>query len=176
MRFRTRTTPLRNWFWKISRLIALTLKAAIRRLTCKIEFVPGSLRFCLQEKRRATFDRCGHRLSARPVGYSAGRKDSSPAPKTKSKSLRTTTRYFVRWPSNFGPILTRANWFSSAFIPASLKKGDTIYNPRTRKRERVSRLMVIQGSERKDIDAVYSGDIAALGRSAQHHDGRHAVQ
>jgi elongation factor G len=43
-----------------------------------------------------------------------------------------------------------------------LKKGDTIYNPRTRKRERVSRLMVIQGSERKDIDAVYSGDIAAL--------------
>ena len=43
-----------------------------------------------------------------------------------------------------------------------LKKGDTIYNPRTRKRERVSRLMVIQGSERKDVDHVYSGDIAAL--------------
>ncbi len=43
-----------------------------------------------------------------------------------------------------------------------LKKGDTIYNPRTRKRERVSRLMVIQGSERKDIDQVYAGDIAAL--------------
>ena len=43
-----------------------------------------------------------------------------------------------------------------------LKKGDTIYNPRTRKRERVSRLMVIQGSERKDIDQVFSGDIAAL--------------
>ncbi len=37
-----------------------------------------------------------------------------------------------------------------------------IYNPRTRKRERVSRLMVIQGSERKDIDQVYAGDIAAL--------------
>jgi len=43
-----------------------------------------------------------------------------------------------------------------------LKKGDTIYNPRTRRRERVSRLMVIQGSERKDIDQVFSGDIAAL--------------
>jgi len=35
-----------------------------------------------------------------------------------------------------------------------LKKGDTIYNPRTRKRERVSRLMIIQGSERKDISEV----------------------
>ena len=43
-----------------------------------------------------------------------------------------------------------------------LKKGDTIYNPRTRKRERVSRLMVIQGSERKDIGEVFAGDIAAL--------------
>ena len=43
-----------------------------------------------------------------------------------------------------------------------LKKGDIIYNPRTRKRERVSRLMIIQGSERKDMDAAYAGDIAAL--------------
>ncbi|MEK7706819.1 MAG: EF-Tu/IF-2/RF-3 family GTPase, partial [Verrucomicrobiota bacterium] len=43
-----------------------------------------------------------------------------------------------------------------------LKKGDTIYNPRTRKRERVSRLMVIQGSERRDISEVFAGDIAAL--------------
>jgi elongation factor G len=44
----------------------------------------------------------------------------------------------------------------------TLGKGDTIYNPRTRKRERVSRLMVIQGNERKDIERVYAGDIAAL--------------
>src|SRR5450756_555462 len=44
----------------------------------------------------------------------------------------------------------------------TLKKGDTIYNPRTRKRDRVSRLMIIQGSERKDITQVYAGDIAAL--------------
>src|SRR5439155_3877067 len=44
----------------------------------------------------------------------------------------------------------------------SLKKSETIYNPRSRKRERVSRLMMIQGSERKDVDQVFSGDIAAL--------------
>ena len=43
-----------------------------------------------------------------------------------------------------------------------LKKGDIIYNPRTRKRERVSRVMVIQADERNDIDDIYSGDIAAL--------------
>ena len=56
-----------------------------------------------------------------------------------------------------------ASWCSSAFIPVSSNKGDTIYNPRTRKRERVSRLMVIQGNERKDIDRrLCRADIAAL--------------
>ena len=44
----------------------------------------------------------------------------------------------------------------------SLKKGDTIYNPRTRKRERISRLMQIHAEKRTDIDEVFSGDIAAI--------------
>src|SRR5439155_25089302 len=43
-----------------------------------------------------------------------------------------------------------------------LKKGDTIYNPRTRKRERVSRVMMIQADKRIDVESVYAGDIAAL--------------
>jgi elongation factor G len=43
-----------------------------------------------------------------------------------------------------------------------LSKGDQIYNPRTRKRERVSRVMMIQADKRLDVESVYSGDIAAL--------------
>lgn len=43
-----------------------------------------------------------------------------------------------------------------------IKKGDTIYNPRTRRSERVGRLIRIQANEHKDIDACYSGDIAAM--------------
>ena len=43
----------------------------------------------------------------------------------------------------------------------TLKKGDTIYNPRTNKRERVSRIIQIQADKREDIDMVYAGDIAA---------------
>src|SRR5213075_1881712 len=43
-----------------------------------------------------------------------------------------------------------------------LKKGDTIYNPRTRKRERVSRVMMIQADKRIEVESVYAGDIAAL--------------
>jgi len=43
-----------------------------------------------------------------------------------------------------------------------VRKGDTIYNPRTRKSERVGRLIRIQADEHKDIDACFAGDIAAM--------------
>ncbi|GAA5123405.1 elongation factor G [Luteolibacter yonseiensis] len=43
-----------------------------------------------------------------------------------------------------------------------IKKGDTVYNPRTRRSERVGRLIQIQANEHKDIDVCYSGDIAAM--------------
>ena len=43
-----------------------------------------------------------------------------------------------------------------------LSKGDTVYNPRTNKRERISRLIQIQADKREDIDVCYSGDIAAI--------------
>ena len=68
----------------------------------------------------------------------------------------------ARWRSSSGPIRYAGKLVFFRVYSGQLKKGDTIYNPRTRKRERVSRLMIIQGSERKDIDEVYAGDIAAL--------------
>jgi elongation factor G len=43
-----------------------------------------------------------------------------------------------------------------------IKKGDTIYNPRTRRSERVGRLIQIQAAQHKDIDSCYAGDIAAM--------------
>lgn len=43
-----------------------------------------------------------------------------------------------------------------------VKKGDVVYNPRTRRTERVGRLIQIQANVHKDIDCCYSGDIAAM--------------
>jgi len=43
----------------------------------------------------------------------------------------------------------------------SLKKGDTIFNPRTGKKERISRLIQVQADKREELDEVFSGDIAA---------------
>lgn len=43
-----------------------------------------------------------------------------------------------------------------------VKKGDMVFNPRTGKSDRISRLIRIQADEHKEIDACYSGDIAAM--------------
>ncbi len=43
-----------------------------------------------------------------------------------------------------------------------IRKGDTVFNPRTRKSERVGRLIRIQSDQHTDIDACYAGDIAAM--------------
>lgn len=44
----------------------------------------------------------------------------------------------------------------------TLKKGMVLYNPRTRKPERISRLVVMKANDRQDIEVAYSGDICAL--------------
>jgi elongation factor G len=43
-----------------------------------------------------------------------------------------------------------------------LRKGSTLYNPRTRKTERISRLMIMKADAREDIEVAYSGDICAI--------------
>ncbi|MGC6423624.1 MAG: elongation factor G [Lentimonas sp.] len=44
----------------------------------------------------------------------------------------------------------------------SLQKGTALYNPRTGKTERISRLLVMKANSREDIDVAYSGDICAI--------------
>src|SRR3954471_1635568 len=44
----------------------------------------------------------------------------------------------------------------------TLPKGMPLYNPRTRRTERVSRLVLMRAIEREEIDMAYSGDICAV--------------
>ena len=44
----------------------------------------------------------------------------------------------------------------------TLKKGTSLYNPRTRRSERVSRLVLMRAIDREEIEAAYSGDICAV--------------
>jgi elongation factor G len=139
----------------------LALKSAIRRLTCKIEFVPVLCGSAFKKKGVQV-------LIDTVIDYLPGPLDVPGAeglePGTENvvkvdtnDNNKFCSLAFKLWTDTFAGKLVFFRVYSG-----QLKKGDTIYNPRTRKRERVSRLMVIQGSERKDVDHVYSGDIAAL--------------
>src|ERR1700761_7752372 len=140
---------------------AVALKAAIRRLTCKIELVPVLCGSAFKKKGvqvlvDAVVDYLPSPLDIPAAeGHEPGTETVVHVPTGDNQKFCSLA--FKLWTDPYAGKLVFFRVYSG-----QLKKGDTIYNPRTRKRERVSRLMVIQGSERKDIDQVFSGDIAAL--------------
>jgi elongation factor G len=140
---------------------AVALKAAIRRLTCKIELVPVLCGSAFKKKGvQVLVDAVVDYLPS-PLDV-PGAEGMEPGTENKiSVETNDNNKFcslaFKLWTDPYAGKLVFFRVYSG-----QLKKGDTIYNPRTRKRERVSRLMVIQGSERKDINEVYAGDIAAL--------------
>ncbi len=137
------------------------LKAGIRRLTCKIELVPVLCGSAFKKKGvQCLIDSVVDYLPSpldipNAEGHEPGT-DNKVEVKTDDNA-KFCSLAFKLWTDPYAGKLVFFRVYSG-----QLKKGDTIYNPRTRKRERVSRLMVIQGSERKDVDQVYAGDIAAL--------------
>ena len=142
-------------------ITAPVLKAAIRRLTCKIELVPVLCGSAFKKKGvqvlvDAVIDYLPSPLDIPGAeGHELGTDVVVKVPTNDHEKFCSLA--FKLWTDPYAGKLVFFRVYSG-----HLKKGDTIYNPRTRKRERVSRLMVIQGSERKDINEVYAGDIAAL--------------
>ncbi|MSR42682.1 MAG: elongation factor G [Pedosphaera sp.] len=139
----------------------VTLKAAIRRLTCKIEFIPVLCGSAFKKKGvQVLVDAVVDYLPS-PLDIPAAQGHE---PGTENKvevasddNQKFCSLAFKLWTDPFVGKLVFFRVYSG-----QLKKGDTIYNPRTRRRERVSRVLIIQGSERKDVETTYAGDIAAL--------------
>jgi elongation factor G len=137
------------------------LKAAIRRQTCKIEFVPVLCGSAFKKKGvqvlvDAVVDYLPSPLDIPSAeGIEPGTENVVKVPSNDSNKFCSLA--FKLWTDTYAGKLVFFRVYSG-----QLGKGDTIYNPRTRKRERVSRLMVIQGNERKDVERVFAGDIAAL--------------
>ncbi|MBI2948120.1 MAG: elongation factor G, partial [Verrucomicrobia bacterium] len=141
---------------------AFVLKRAIRRLTCKIELVPvlcGSAfkKKAVQPLVDAVIDYLPSPLDIPPaVGLDAddsqNRIEVTPDDRGKFCALA-----FKLWSDPYVGKLVFFRMYSG-----TLKKGDVIYNPRTRKRDRVSRVMMIQADKRIEVDTVFAGDIAAL--------------
>jgi elongation factor G len=137
------------------------LKAAIRRLTCKNEFIPVLCGSAFKKKGVQV-------LMDTIVDYLPNPLDIPPAEGTEPGTTNVVkiesddngkfcSLAFKLWTDVYAGKLVFFRVYSG-----QLKKGDTIYNARTRRRDRISRLMIIQGSERKDVERVFAGDIAAL--------------
>jgi elongation factor G len=140
----------------------LVLKQAIRRLTCKIEFVPvlcGSAfkKRAVQPLVDAVVD---YLPSPLDVPSAVG---LDPAASENQITIESTdsgkfcSLAFKLWTD---PYVGKLVFFR--VYRGVLKKGDVIYNTRTNKRDRVSRVMMIQADKRIEVDTVYAGDIAAL--------------
>ena len=127
------------------------MKAAIRRLTCKIEFVPvlcGSAfkKRGVQSLVDAVVDYLPSPLDVPPpIGLVPGTEDKVEV--RSDDSGKFCSLAFKLWTDPYVGKLVFFRVYSGR-----LSKGDIIYNPRTRKRERVNRVMMIQADKRIDVD------------------------
>jgi elongation factor G len=137
------------------------LKAGIRRQTIANKFVPvvGGSAFKnkgVQYLVDAVIDYLPSPLDIPPaVGMEPDTHEKIEAPTDDNGTFCSLA--FKLWSDPFVGKLVFFRVYSG-----TLSKGDTVYNPRTNKRERISRLIQIQADKREDIDTCYSGDIAAI--------------
>lgn len=141
---------------------AAVLKRAIRRLTCRLEFVPVLCGSAF--KKRAV-----QPLIDAIVDYLPSPLDIPPArgqdPDNPERAVEVAADdegkfcalVFKLWTDPYTGKLVFFRVYSG-----KLSKGDIVYNPRTRRRERVNRLVMVQADKKIDVETVYAGDIAAL--------------
>ena len=138
------------------------LKTAIRRLTIALEFVPVLCGTAFRKKGvqplvDAVVDYLPSPLDVPPA------EAHDPLDFEKTLTVKTsdhgkfTALVFKLWSDPYVGKLVFIRVYSG-----TLKNGDTVYNPRIRKRERINRLMMIQADERLELDKVHAGDIAAV--------------
>ncbi|MCS1408208.1 MAG: Elongation factor G [Verrucomicrobia subdivision 3 bacterium] len=138
------------------------LKAAIRRLTCGLELVPviGGSAFKkkgMQPLVDAIIDYLPSPLDIPPMeGHLEDNLDKSVqiAPEDGKEFCGLA---FKLWTD---PFVGKLVFFR--VYRGTLKKGSTVINTATGKKERISRVLMIQANKRTDVDAIYSGDIAAI--------------
>ncbi len=136
------------------------LRVAIRKATLSMKFlgvVPGSAfkNKGVQPLLDGVIDYLPNPLEAPPMlahTEDGGTEDIVPDDQAKPIGL-----VFKLWSD---PFVGRLTFFR--LYAGTLKKSDTLYNPRSRKTERISRLIFLKADSREDVDVVYSGDICAI--------------
>ncbi|NCC60359.1 MAG: elongation factor G [Verrucomicrobiae bacterium] len=138
------------------------LKKAIRRLTIALEFVPVLCGTAFRKKAvqplvDAVVDYLPSPLDIPPAVGTDPEDLTKSVPVETSDQGKFTALAFKLWSDPFVGKLVFIRVYRG-----TLQKSDMVYNPRIGKRERINRLMLIQADERREVDKVFSGDIAAV--------------
>jgi elongation factor G len=151
-----------NLFLEEKTPTALQLKHGIRRLTVTNQFVPVVGGSALKNKGiqyliDAVIDYLPGPLDIpAAVGINPdNREEKVPAPADDNAPFCSLA--FKLWTDPFVGKLVFFRVYSG-----QLTKGTTVYNPRTNKRDRISRVVQIQADKREEVETVYAGDIAAI--------------
>ena len=137
------------------------VKAALRRATITNKIIPICGGSAFKNKGvQATLDAVIDYLPG-PLDIAAA-EGQDPDDETLHKTAVTSDNApfaalaFNLWSDKFGRLV-----FFRVYS-GTITKGNVVYNPRTRKRERVGRLIQIQADQQTDVDTIYAGDIAAM--------------
>ena len=139
------------------------LRLGIRKATLTREFVgviPGSAfkNKGVQMLLDSVVDYLPSPLDVPPIkAYAEGDEDVPSLEIVSDDFAPPTALAFKLWADPFVGKLVFIRVYSGC-----IKKGMQIYNPRSRKTERISRLLVIKADKREDIEEAYSGSICAI--------------
>lgn len=139
------------------------LRLGIRKATLSREFVgviPGSAfkNKGVQMLLDAVVDYLPSPLDVPPIKAYGEDDEETPSLEIVSDDFAPPTALaFKLWSDPFVGKLVFIRVYSGC-----IKKGMQVYNPRSRKTERISRLLVIKADKREDIEEAYSGAICAI--------------
>lgn len=138
------------------------LKAGIRRATCSLRFVPviGGSAFKNKGVQMLLDAVIDYLPSPLDIPATSAQRADNPE---KSVEIPADDNYkfcalaFKLWSDPYFGKLTFFRVYSG-----QITKGETVFNSRTRRKTRISRLLMIKADDRIDVETVYSGDIAAM--------------
>jgi elongation factor G len=150
-----------NMFLEEKKPTTKQLKEAVRRATCSNKFVPVVGGSAFKNKGVQTLVDAVIEYLPSPIDIppAVGHSTENPEERIPVKvddNAKFCSLAFKLWTD---PFVGKLIFFR--VYAGKLSKGEFIYNSRTGKRERVSRLIQIQADKREDIDTVFAGDIAA---------------
>jgi elongation factor G len=139
---------------------AAELMVAIRKATIALKFtgvIPGS---AFKKKGVQRLLDCVVNYLPSPIdkeGAKGQDSDGQEVHALASDKHKTVALAFKLWSDPFVGRLVFARVYQG-----QITKGQSLYNPRTRRSERVSRLLLMRAMDKEEIDVAYAGDICAV--------------